>query len=150
MHKLRASRRAGTLSALSLLLGFLALSGWGAFAYAARSAGLAQQLREELANLKSSHDQLIRERDQTKAQLAAAQDAQVRLLAERDQVTVQLTTAQQQLKKLSAMGSVREQAIGNPRLREAKGTPTKPAQKDGANRQVLRPQAPGDVLQQAR
>ena len=49
--------------ALSLTLGFLALSGWAAFAYSTGSSASAQhQLREEVAQLKASQDQLLAER----------------------------------------------------------------------------------------
>ncbi len=68
------SRKANTLRALSLMMSLLALVGWGAFAYAAKSSVTAQhQLRKEVAQLKAAQDQLRAERDQAMAQVATAQ-----------------------------------------------------------------------------
>jgi YD repeat-containing protein len=125
-------------------MALLAVSGWGAFAYAAKSAGLARQLQEELAKVTARQDQLIRERDQAKTQLAAARDAQERLLAERDQATFQLAATQQELRKVqrqllasakvSATGSLREQPSDNPSPKGPKGASTKTPQKDRVGR----------------
>jgi Flp pilus assembly protein TadB len=67
-------RAANTLRLVSPLMTFLALLGWGAFVYAAKtSMTVDHQLREELAQLKARQEQLVTERDQAQAQVAVAQ-----------------------------------------------------------------------------
>jgi outer membrane murein-binding lipoprotein Lpp len=69
------TRNVTALRALSLIMGLLAVAGWGTFAYAAKSSATAQQrLSEQVGELKVSQGQLIAERDEAKAQLAAARD----------------------------------------------------------------------------
>ena len=82
---------------LSLVLGLLALIGWGAFAYAAKSSATAQaqlrdeigQMRQEVTRLKASQDQITAERDEAQRHLAKAQeqlaDAQGQLTAVRQE-----------------------------------------------------------------
>jgi len=86
----------GRLRALSVVLGLVALAGWGAFAYAAQSSATAQrqlrdeltQLRQELAQLRTTQQNLAAERDNAKAQAAQS-------LAERDDARRQLEAVQQ-------------------------------------------------------
>jgi chromosome segregation ATPase len=99
--------------ALSLTLGFLALSGWAAFAYSTGSSASAQhQLREEVAQLKASQDQLLAERKQQqdtfgeiteriRAKLASAHE-ELRTLAEkREQAKAQVAEVQQELTSIT-------------------------------------------------
>ena len=73
-------RAANTLRLVSPLMTFLALLGWGAFVYAAKtSMTVDHQLREELAQLKARQEQLVTERDQVQAQVAVAQQELVAL-----------------------------------------------------------------------
>jgi peptidoglycan hydrolase CwlO-like protein len=89
-----------TYRVLTLLMGLLALIGWGAFAYAAKSAAGAQarqeemdQLRQEMTQIRDNQEQLVAERDQARTQAA-------QLLAERDEARAQLATAQQEIAAL--------------------------------------------------
>src|SRR5690349_15084484 len=68
--------RTGTMLRLvSVVLGLLALAGWGAFAYAAKTSAAAQQqvadLRASQGQLTAERDRAVAERDEAKAQLAA-------------------------------------------------------------------------------
>ena len=61
-------RRLKAHRTLSLILTFLALVGWGAFAYSAGSSAIAtHDLRAELAQSKAAQDQLRAERNQQQA-----------------------------------------------------------------------------------
>ena len=65
MVRMDMAQRLNAHRALSLVLFLLALVGWGAFAYSARSSASAvRDLRAELAQLKPSQDQLVVERSQ--------------------------------------------------------------------------------------
>src|SRR3954469_7711010 len=107
------------LRALSLVLGLLAVAGWGAFAYVATSAAEAQQrLNEQVAELKRGQEQLMSERDQAKADVVTVKASRDQLVADRVDAQAQLSVAreeitmlQKQLEQLqarvSATGSVR-------------------------------------------
>ena len=73
MDEARATRQLNLHRNLGLAMTFLALMGWGTAYFARASAAVQHQLREEVAQLKATQDQLTAERDQAKAQLAAAQ-----------------------------------------------------------------------------
>ena len=93
------------LRALSLILALLALSGWGSFAYAAKSSGAAQkELQAKVGELEIRQGQLMAERDEARAHLVAAKDEIADLRA-------RLATAQKRLDELEAAvsktGSVR-------------------------------------------
>jgi len=72
MSEAGVTGRVNRYRALSLVMSLLALTGWGAFAYTAKSSATAQhqlreevtQVRQEMAQLKSSQEQLLAERDQ--------------------------------------------------------------------------------------
>jgi Tfp pilus assembly protein PilV len=108
MSEMGAPRTVNTLRALSLVLGLLALAGWGTYAYAAKSSAAAQQrLSEQVGELKVREGQLIAERDEAKAQLAATQDEVAdlkanrdQLLAERDEAKAQLAAAREEITTL--------------------------------------------------
>src|SRR5690348_11363088 len=79
MSETGPTRNGTMLRVVSVVLGLLALAGWGAFAYTAKtSATVQQQLQQQVAELKASQRQLtaerdraVTERDEAKAQLAA-------------------------------------------------------------------------------
>ena len=96
---------------LSLTVSFLALVGWGTFAYSAASSARAQhQLREEVAQLKAAQDQLLAERSQQQeawgdlsqlqAKLASAREEIAALAQRREQAKAQVASAQQDLTAL--------------------------------------------------
>jgi uncharacterized protein (DUF3084 family) len=122
-------RRLSAHRVLSLTVSFLALIGWGAFAYSAGSSARAtRDLRAELAQSKTAQDQLLAERDQQQvaagdlsqiqAKLASARGELESLAQTREQVRAQVAAAQQELivltkrrderqSKVSEKGSVR-------------------------------------------
>ena len=73
MSEAGSTRQVNLYRNLALALSFLALVGWGTAYFARASAAVQHQLREEVAQLKASQDQLLAERDEAKAQVAAAQ-----------------------------------------------------------------------------
>ena len=96
-------------AALTLILGALALSGWGAFAYAGRSsAAMERKLTEQVSRLGTERDQLLAERTrlqesvgEVQGRLAAAREEQSRSVRARDQGRAELASAQQQLAALT-------------------------------------------------
>ena len=73
MDEARTTRQLSLYRNLGLAMTFLALMGWGTAYLARASAAVQHQLREEVAQLKATQDQLTAERDQAKAQLATVQ-----------------------------------------------------------------------------
>ena len=127
MSEMDTTRTINALGALSLVLGLLAVTGWGTFAYAAKSsATVQQQLTEQVGELKVRQGQLIAERDQAKAEVAALKarrdqlvaelvDAQAQLAVAREEVAMLQKQLDQLQAKASATGSVRAPApSGNP------------------------------------
>src|SRR3954447_18169188 len=105
-------RRLKAHRTLSLILTFLTLVGWGAFAYSAGSAAVAtRDLRAELAQSKAAQDQLLAERNQQQAaagdlaqiqaKLASAREDFDILSHKREQARAQVTAAQQELMVLT-------------------------------------------------
>jgi hypothetical protein len=94
---------------LTLTLGALALSGWGAFAYAGRSAAAVEsELTAQVSRLEVEREQLHAERTRLQesvkevhGRLAAAREEQSRGVRARDQARADLATAQQQLATLT-------------------------------------------------
>ena len=129
MARIDMVRRLKAHRTLSLILTFLTLVGWGAFAYSAGSAAIAtRDLRAELAQSKAAQDQFLAERDQhqaavgdltqIQAKLASARGELDTLAQKREQARAQVATAQQELMvltkrrdekqaKVSEKGSVR-------------------------------------------
>jgi cell division protein FtsB len=66
MSEAGSTRQVNLYRNLALALSFLALVGWGTAYFARASAAVQHQLREEVAQLKASQDQLLAERDQAK------------------------------------------------------------------------------------
>src|SRR4051812_16960977 len=85
-------------AALTLILGALALSGWGAFAYAGRSsAAMERKLTEQVSRLGTERDQLLAERTrlqesvgEIQGRLVAAREEQSRSIRARDQARAEL------------------------------------------------------------
>ena len=71
MSEAGVTGRVSRYRALSLVMSLLALTGWGAFAYTAHSSATVQhqlreevtQVRQEMAQLKSSQEHLLAKRD---------------------------------------------------------------------------------------
>src|SRR5215218_1061222 len=105
-QRLKANR------ALSVTMSFLALVGWGAFAYAAGSSARTERdLRAELAQSTAAQDQLRAERDQhqaavgdlaqIQAKLASARGELDTLARKREQATAQVAAVQQEVMVLT-------------------------------------------------
>jgi hypothetical protein len=96
-------------AAFTLILGALALSGWGAFAYSGRSsAAMEREWADQVSRLETERDQLLVERTrlqenvgEVQGRLAAAREEQSRSIRARDQARADLATAQQQLATLT-------------------------------------------------
>jgi cell division protein FtsB len=101
MARMDMARRLKAHRVLSPILCFLALVGWGAFAYFAGSSASAERdLRAELAQSKASQDQLLAERHQQQvavgdltqlqAKLASAHQELETLAQKREQAKAQV------------------------------------------------------------
>src|SRR5215213_2808220 len=129
MAQMDLNRRLNANRTLSVTMTFLALVGWGAFAYAAgSSARTERQLRNELTQSTATQDQLRAEWDQQQAavgdltqiqaKLASARGELEILAQKRERATAQVAAVQQELivlmkrrdekqAKVSEKGSVR-------------------------------------------
>src|SRR4051794_2594778 len=112
MARMDIKQRLKAHRTLSLILAFLALVGWGAFAYSAGSSSIAtRDLRAELAQSKAAQDQLRAERDQhqaavgdltqMQAKLVSAHDELEALAQKRERATVQVAVVQQEMTLLT-------------------------------------------------
>ncbi len=112
MARLDLTRRLNAHRTLSLTVSFLALVGWGAFAYAAGSSARTERnLRAEVAQSTAAQDQLRAERDQQQAavgdlaqiqaKLASAQGELESLAQKRERATAQVAAVQQELMVLT-------------------------------------------------
>ena len=132
-HEMResgGSARADRLWTLTLLMGALAISGWGSLAYNVHFSALAQQqLRDEAADTRASRDQRMAERNQATAELSAAREEMTTLrgrltqtTAERDEVNAQLKSARSEFAALqSRVGEAQVRETGSLKTR-TKGT----------------------------
>ena len=85
MVRMDLTRRLDAHRVLSLTVSFLALVGWGAFAYSVGSSASAERdLRAELAQSKAAQDQLQAERDQQQAAVGELTQVQAKLVSARD------------------------------------------------------------------
>jgi hypothetical protein len=111
MAQMDLKRRLKAHRMLSLTVSFLALAGWGTFAYSAGSSARAQhQLREEVVQLKAAQDRLLAARtqqqeawgdlSQLQAKLASARQEIAALAQRREQAKAQVASAQQDLTAL--------------------------------------------------
>jgi septal ring factor EnvC (AmiA/AmiB activator) len=90
---------------LTVILIALALSGWGAVVYQAKSMARAQdELRERLAEVTSSRNAMMAERGQTQArlnlayeELRAARGTLAQVTADRDEVKAQLAATRKEV-----------------------------------------------------
>src|SRR5687767_794073 len=81
------TRRLRAHRTLSLTVSFLALVGWGAFAYAAGSSASAERnLRAELAQSQAAQDQLRAEQDQQQAAVGDLALVQAKLVSARGEL----------------------------------------------------------------
>src|SRR3954462_14825266 len=138
MARMDIKQRLKAHRTLSLILAFLALVGWGAFAYSAGSSSVAtRDLRAELAQSTAAQDQLRAERDQhqaavgdlaqIQAKLASARGELDTLAKKRDRATAQVAAVQQELMVLTKRRDVR-QAKGSEKSKgQAAKQPGKPA-----------------------
>src|SRR5215213_9368325 len=108
MAQMDLNRRLNANRTLSVTMTFLALVGWGAFAYAAgSSARTERQLRNDLTQSTATQDQLRAEWDQqqaavgdltqVQAKLASARGELETLARKREQATAQVAAARQEL-----------------------------------------------------
>jgi chromosome segregation ATPase len=98
MTRMDLTRRLTVHRALSLTLGFVALAGWGTFAYSAGSSENAQRrLRQELAQLKDRQDQLLDERKQVQETVAGLAELRAQLVSAHVELR-SLTEAREQAK----------------------------------------------------
>src|SRR5215210_371509 len=160
MARIDMVRRLKAHRTLSLILTFLTLVGWGAFASSAGSAAIAtHDLRAELAQSKAAQDQLRAERDQQQAAVGDLTEIQAKLASARgelealaqkwEQATSQVAAARQELVvltkrrdekqvKVSEKGSVRgAKPSRKPAQIAAQGKGEKASEKSGA--QVAKP-----------
>src|SRR3954470_2925571 len=123
MARMDLTRRLNAHRVLSLSVSFLALVGWGAFAYSAGSSASAERdLRAELAQSQAAQDQLRAERDrqqaavgdltQIQAKLVSARGELDTLAQKRDRATAQGAAVQQELMVLTKR-RVERQAKGS-------------------------------------
>src|SRR3954454_22618832 len=112
MARMDIKQRLKAHRTLSLILAFLALVGWGAFAYSAGSSSIAtRDLRAELAQSTAAQDQLRAGRDQhqaavgdlaqIQAKLASARGELDALARKREQATAHVAAVQQELMVLT-------------------------------------------------
>jgi peptidoglycan hydrolase CwlO-like protein len=111
MVRMDLNRRLNANRALSATMSFLALMGWGAFAYSAgSSASAARDLRAELAQSKAAQDRLLAERtqqqeawgdlSQLQAKLASTRQEIAALAQRREQAKAPMAAVQQDLTAL--------------------------------------------------
>src|SRR3954468_23556307 len=90
-----------SLRALSLVMGLLAVVGWGAFAFAIKSSSETERrLNEQVAELTVREGQLIAERDQARAEAAELRASRDQRVAERVDVQAQLAVAREEIARL--------------------------------------------------
>src|SRR5215213_9716890 len=108
MARMDVIRRLNAHRTLSLTVSFLALVGWGAFAYAAGSSASAErQLHDDLAQSTAAQDQLraewgqqqaaVGDLTQIQAKLASARGELETLAQKREQAASQVAAARQEL-----------------------------------------------------
>jgi chromosome segregation ATPase len=104
------TRRLDAHRVLSLTVSFLALVGWGAFAYSAGSSASAERdLRAELAQSKAAQDQLQAERDQQQAAVGELTQVQAKLVSARDELD---TLAQKRERASAQVAAVQQELTG--------------------------------------
>jgi len=138
MVRMDLNRRLKANRALGATMSFLALMGWGVFAYSAgTSAKAEQQLRAELAQSKAAQDQLLAERNQQQqtagdltqmqAKLAATREDLETLARRREQARAQVAAAQQELSALAKQRQERQAKGSEKGSAQAAKPPSRPA-----------------------
>src|SRR5215212_667481 len=137
MARMDIKQRLKAHRTLSLILTFLALVGWGAFAYSAASAAIAtHDLRAELAQSKAAQDQLRAERDQQQAAVGDLTQIQAKLVSargeldtlaqKREQATAQVAAARQELIVLTKRRAERQAKVSEKSSAQVAKPPSKP------------------------
>jgi len=132
------TRRLNAHRVLSLTVSFLALVGWGAFAYSAGSSASAERdLRAELAQSKAAQDQLRAERDhqqaavgdftQIQAKIASARGELETLAQKRERATAQVGAVQQELMVLTKRRDEKQAKVSEKERARAAKPASKPA-----------------------
>jgi chromosome segregation ATPase len=107
MVRMDLTRRLDAHRVLSLTVSFLALVGWGAFAYSVGSSASAERdLRAELAQSKAAQDQLQAERDQQQAAVGELTQVQAKLVSARDELD---TLAQKRERASAQVAAVQQE-----------------------------------------
>ena len=138
MARMDVTRRLNAHRALSLTVSFLALVGWGAFAYAAGSSASAERdLRAELAQSQAAQDQLRAERDQQQAAVGDLTQLQAKLVSargeldtlaqKREQAGAQVAAARQELIVLTKRRAERQAKVSEKGSVRGAKPPSKPA-----------------------
>jgi uncharacterized protein (DUF3084 family) len=138
MARMDLTRRLNAHRALSLTVSFLALVGWGAFAYAAGSSASAERdLRAELAQSQAAQDQLRAERDQHQAAVGDLTQLQAKLVSarseldtlaqKREQAGAQVAAARQELIVLTKRRAERQAKVSERSSAQVAKPPSKPA-----------------------
>src|SRR5215218_10677081 len=111
-QRLKANR------ALSVTMSFLALVGWGGFAYSAGSSSIAtRDLRAELAQSTAAQDQLRAERDQHQAAVGDLTEIQAKLVSARGELE---TLAQKREQATSQVAAARQDLVVLTKRRDEK------------------------------
>src|SRR3954463_15154647 len=138
MARMDIKQRLKAHRTLSLILAFLALVGWGAFAYSAGSSSIAtRDLRAELAQStaapgqpragRDQHQAAVGDLAQIQAKLASARGELDALARKREQATAQVAAVQQELMVLTKRRDER-QAKGSEKAKVQAAKPSgKPA-----------------------
>jgi chromosome segregation ATPase len=138
MAQMDLNRRLNANRTLSVTMTFLALVGWGAFAYAAGSSARTERdLRAELAQSTAAQDQLRAERDQhqaavgdlaqIQAKLASARGELETLARKREQATAQVAAVQQELMVLTKRRDEKQAKVSEKERARAAKPASKPA-----------------------
>ena len=118
MAQMDLKRRLKANRALSATMSFLALMGWGAFAYSAgSSASAARDLRAELAQVKAAQDQLRAEREQQQAAVGDLAQIQAKLASARGELE---TLAQKREQAASQVAAARQELVVLTKRRDEK------------------------------
>src|SRR5215207_3576248 len=138
MAQMDLNRRLNANRTLSVTMTFLALVGWGAFAYAAGSSvSTERQLRAELAQSKAAQEQLLVKRNQqqvtvgdlaqVQAQVASSRGELESLAHKREQTRAQVAAAQQELTTLAQRLEDRRAKVSEKGTARGAKPPSKPA-----------------------
>jgi chromosome segregation ATPase len=118
MVRMDLNRRLNANRALSATMSFLALIGWGAFAYSAGTSARAErQLRDELAQAKAAQDRLMTEQGQHQAAVGDLAQVQTKLASVRGELE---TLAQKREQAASQVAAARQELVVLTKRRDEK------------------------------